>query len=291
MINFFKKLRISLEEEYPFKMVLKNEFFTFLKFISVLILLFYVVGFFNRGQNMFYFYLGFMLILFVTFLINYVINLKILSVFGFAKNWCLWKEIVRRLFFLSIYSFNVIFYIDYTLSINFTKVDFVQFITICLIIGSIPIVIKIFTVKNKYLKEALVEAELLNKKISSSNQQKDKRFREELIIKSNIINDVFKIDVNDLLYIQSNQNYISIYYLKDHKIESYLLRVSLVNALKQITSNSILQCHRSYVVNINNIEKVTGNSQRLKLQIKDDIFVPVSRSFVKELKTKLINKI
>lgn len=289
MINFFKNLRISLKEDYPFKMVLKNEFFSFLKSTAVLILLLYVIGFFNRGQNMFYFYSGFLLTLFVTFLINYIINLKIISVF--ANNWCLWKEIVRRLFFLSLYSFNVIFYIDYTLSVNFTKVDFVQFITICLIVGSIPIIIKIFIAKNKYLKEALVEAELLNKKISSSNQQKQNYLKEELTIKSNIINDVFKIDVKDLLYIKSNQNYISIYYLKDKKIKSYLLRISLVNALKQITSNSILQCHRSYVVNINSIEKITGNAQRLKLQIKDDIFVPVSRPFVKELKTKLINKI
>ena len=251
-------------------------------------LLFYVIGFFNKEQSILYYFSGFFLTLFLTFLFNFLLNSKVISVFISLDKWCLWKEITKRLFFLIIYIFNVTLYIDYSLNINFSKVDFSQFLTISFIIGAIPIVIKIVMTKNKLLKTSLAEVELLHEKIRL-HQPKKNHLKEELIIKSNIINEVFKIDINDLLYIQSNQNYISIYYVKEDIVKSHLLRISLVNTLKQITSENIIQCHRSYIVHINSIEKITGNAQGLKLELTHNIVVPVSRSFVKKFKTTLVD--
>lgn len=288
MPKYFNIALVHLKEEFPFTMVFKNELISFLKSSAILMLLFYVIGFFNKEQSLLYYFSGFFLTLFVTFLFNYLLNSKIIYAFVSDRKWNLWKEITRRLFFLIIYIFNVIVYIDYSLNINFSKVDFSQFLTISFIIGSIPIVIKIVMTKNKLLKSSLIKAELLHEKIRMYQSEK-KHLKEELIIKSNIINEVFKIDLNDLLYIQSNQNYISIYYLNDHRIKSHLLRISLVNALKQITSENIIQCHRSYLVHINSIEKITGNAQGLKLQLIQNIVVPVSRSFVKEFKATLVD--
>jgi DNA-binding LytR/AlgR family response regulator len=288
MPNFLNKTFVKFKEEFPFTMVLKSEFISFLKSSFILILLFYVVGFFNKEQSILYYFSGFFLTLFITFLFNYFLNLKVISFFVTNEKWCLWKEILRRLFFLIIYIFNVILYIDYSLNINYSKVDFLQFLTISFIIGSVPIVIKIFVVRNKLLKASLIDAEQLREKITLHQSEK-KEIVEELIIKSNIINEVFKIDVNDVLYIKSNQNYISIYYLKENTIKSHLFRISLVNALKQIASENIIQCHRSYVVNINSIEKITGNAQGLKLELQHNVIVPVSRSFVKKFKTTLVN--
>ncbi|MBL4643314.1 MAG: LytTR family transcriptional regulator [Flavobacteriaceae bacterium] len=279
---------MHLKEEFPFTMVFKNELISFLKSSGILMLLFYVIGFFNKEQSLLYYFSGFFLTLFVTFIFNYLLNSKIISAFVSDGKWNLWKEITRRLFFLIIYIFNAIVYIDYSLNINFSKVDFSQFLTISFIIGSIPIVIRIVMTKNKLLKSSLIKAELLHKKIRL-HQLENTPSKEELVIKSNIINEVFKIDLNDLLYIQSNQNYISIYYLNDHRIKSHLLRISLVNALKQITSENIIQCHRSYLVHLNSIEKITGNAQGLKLQLPQNIVVPVSRSFVKEFKATLVD--
>jgi hypothetical protein len=288
MFDFFSKFIVNLKDEFPFKMDFKNEFSGFLKSSIILIILLYVVGFFNPDQNVFYYFSGFFFTLLLTFLFNYFLNLIVISKLISSEKWCLWKEILRRLFFLAVYSFTIILYIDYSLNINFSKVDFWQFVTTCFIIGSIPIIIKIFITKNRFLKASLAETELLQEKISL-HQSEIKKLKEEIVIKSNIINEVFKIDVNDLLYLKSDQNYISIYYLKEGELKNHLLRISLVNALKQITAESIFRCHRSYAVNINCIEKITGNAQSLKLALKQDCIVPVSRSFIKEFKTKLVN--
>lgn len=290
MPAFLNKTFVKLKEDFPFTMVFKNELISFLKSSFILMLLFYVLGFFNKEQSIFYYFSGFFFTLFATFLFNYFLNLKVILPLIDVEKWCLWKEIARRLFFLIVYIFNVILYIDYSLNINYSKVDFSQFLTLSFIIGSVPIVIKIFIIRNKLLRKSLVDAELLQKKITLHQSEK-KEIVEELIIKSNIINEVFKIDAKAVLYIKSNQNYISIYYLKENIVKSHLLRISLINALRQIETENIMQCHRSYLVNINSIEKITGNAQGLKLELQHNITVPVSRSFVKEFKTSLVNQV
>lgn len=290
MPSIFTNINTTFKEAFPFALDFKSEISGFLKSTLILIILLYIIGFFNPDQNILNYFSGFFFTLLLTFLFNYFLNLIVISKFISAENWYLGKEIIRRLFFLAVYSFTVILYIDYSLGINFSKVDFWQFVTSCFIIGSIPITIKIFITKNRLLKASLAEAELLQEKIGL-HQSEAKKIKKEIVIKSNIINEVFKVDVNDLLYLKSDQNYISILYLKEGKLKSHLLRISLVNALKQIPSETVFRCHRSYAVNINYIEKITGNAQSLKLELTQDCIVPVSRSFVKEFKTKLEHQV
>lgn len=290
MQQFFNNLNTSLKEKLPFTMDFKNEFLSFLKSTFALIIVLYVVGFFNPKQNVFLFFLGFFLSFFAVFTINYFLNTIVISKVITEEKWCLWKEILRRLVFLAVYSFAIILYVDYNLHINFSKADFWQFVTASFIIGAIPITLKIFIIKNKLLKSSLAEANLLRDKIDLY-QTKSKKAAEEIVIQSNIVNEIFKVDVYDIVYLKSDQNYISIYYIKDKELKSHLLRISLVNALKQITSEHIFRCHRSYVVNINRIEKITGNAQSLKLQLSQNCVVPVSRSFMKAFKARLVNQI
>mgnify|MGYP005989352519 CR=1 FL=1 len=290
MPQFFNNLNTSLKEKFPFTMDFKNEFLSFLKSTFALIIVLYVVGFFNPKQNVFLFFLGFFLSFFAVFTINYFLNTIVISKVITEEKWCLWKEILRRLVFLAVYSFAIILYVDYNLHINFSKADFWQFVTASFIIGAIPITLKIFIIKNKLLKSSLAEANLLRDKIGLY-QTKSKKVAEEIVIQSNIVNETFKVDVYDIVYLKSDQNYISIYYIKDKELKSHLLRISLVNALKQITSEHIFRCHRSYVVNINRIEKITGNAQSLKLQLSQNCVVPVSRSFMKAFKARLVNQI
>ena len=49
---------------------------------------------------------------------------------------------------------------------------------------------------------------------------------------------------------------------------------------------NIFQCHRSFVVNLNNISSAKGNSNGYTLELGDGLAtVPVSRSFVPKLKS------
>ena len=82
----------------------------------------------------------------------------------------------------------------------------------------------------------------------------------------------------DLLFIESSDNYCTVVYLKNGQVAKPLLRSSLSRLEKQIDRAHIVRCHRSFVVNLDRVERVTGNAQGYKLHLSNGQFqIPVSR--------------
>jgi len=85
---------------------------------------------------------------------------------------------------------------------------------------------------------------------------------------------------DDLLYIESSDNYCTIVHLKNGQTVKPLLRSSLSRMEKQLNNPHIVRCHRSYIVNLNRVERVTGNAQGYKLHLYSGQFVvPVARQY------------
>ena len=54
--------------------------------------------------------------------------------------------------------------------------------------------------------------------------------------------------------------------------------------------SNFLRCHKSYIVNLSNLKKVTGNAQGYKLVFKYlDFKIPVSRNLSKQILAKIQN--
>ena len=85
----------------------------------------------------------------------------------------------------------------------------------------------------------------------------------------------------DLLCIESSDNYSTVAYLKNNQPVKTLLRSSLSRLETQLAGNAVLvRCHRSYIINLENVEKVTGNAQGYKLHLHDGSFqIPVARKY------------
>jgi len=91
----------------------------------------------------------------------------------------------------------------------------------------------------------------------------------------------FTIDKSEFLYAEAMQNYVAIYYLKNEEILKKVFRITLKELEKAISSDQILKCHRSYMVNLNNIDEVRGNAQGLRLHVRHSkAVIPVSRSYI-----------
>ncbi|MFC5411307.1 LytR/AlgR family response regulator transcription factor [Larkinella bovis] len=96
---------------------------------------------------------------------------------------------------------------------------------------------------------------------------------------------------SDLLYIESSDNYSTVVYLKDRQPVKTLLRSSLSRLETQLHAHptphspvpvhpTIVRCHRSFIVNLENVEKVTGNAQGYKLHLHHGLFqIPVARKY------------
>ncbi len=94
---------------------------------------------------------------------------------------------------------------------------------------------------------------------------------------------------NNLLYIQSANNYLEIHYLKEGLPNKQLIRNS-IKAIEAIFADSkVIRCHRSFMVNTAQIElaKKAGSSYQLQLKKLENTQIPVSKSYQSELKKYL----
>lgn len=102
--------------------------------------------------------------------------------------------------------------------------------------------------------------------------------------------DSIEILSENLFYIESSDNYSTVFYEKNGtssnrmppngKLQKELLRSSLTRLESQILHENIVRCHRSFIVNLDKVEKVTGNAQGYKLHLEtSDFLVPVARKY------------
>lgn len=89
----------------------------------------------------------------------------------------------------------------------------------------------------------------------------------------------------DLLYIQSADNYITIYYSDKDKLSHFMVRSSLKQIEQEMKLRNIIRCHRSYMVNYNRIKVLerTRDGVVARLDFESQIEIPVSKSYAMEV--------
>jgi DNA-binding LytR/AlgR family response regulator len=102
--------------------------------------------------------------------------------------------------------------------------------------------------------------------------------------------DVFEEKIENVLLIHSSGNYIKIF-RTDNKdvVRKKLFRQSLANVERTLKdSEEFKKCHRSWMVNMNKISGLIGNSKGYSLNITGiDLSVPVSRNYFAIFKDRL----
>jgi len=95
------------------------------------------------------------------------------------------------------------------------------------------------------------------------------------------------IKLSDFIYAASDNNYVMLHYLENGQLQKQLLRLSLKNMESQLIDNSaVIRCHKSYLVNRNLIEEITGNARSLCIHMKHtESKIPVPRAFDRSLLT------
>lgn len=103
---------------------------------------------------------------------------------------------------------------------------------------------------------------------------------EVLIFTAENEKDVVTLALKDLLFIESADNYSEIVFLQNEKMKKTLLRGSLSRFEEQAHHPDVVRCHRSYVVNLRQVESISGNAQGYKLQLKKyPSSIPVARRY------------
>lgn len=195
-----------------------------------------------------------------------------------VKPWRIWHDgcaVLGLILFIALCNFLMFSYI-FEFPITFPL--FLAFLYWTLIIGAFITIASIGIEYNRFLREKM-EALLSN----TTEEQKDISIT---IHDTNVRGNDLTIPINDLLYIEAQKNNISVCHIKDEKpvfVEVHTTLSAVIDELKNY--ENIFQCHRSFVVNVNNITSARGNSNgyQLRLGICPNS-IPVSRQYVPKLK-------
>ncbi len=125
---------------------------------------------------------------------------------------------------------------------------------------------------------------LINKHTSSLKKLSSTTAKESntilVSIKNSESNENIELKIKDFLFAKVESNYTEVFTSSSDEISKALIRITLKELEEQLKPVSrIFKTHRSYLVNLNAIESISGNAQGYQLLLKNcSIKVPVSRS-------------
>lgn len=92
----------------------------------------------------------------------------------------------------------------------------------------------------------------------------------------------FSVKKENLLYLESAENYVSICYINKDKVSKYLLRDTLKKIEETFSGSEIIRCHRSYMVNFEKVKVIRRDSDGLKLGFDNPLVadIPVSKTYI-----------
>jgi hypothetical protein len=92
----------------------------------------------------------------------------------------------------------------------------------------------------------------------------------------------FSVKKENIFYLESAENYVSICYLNKGKVSKFLLRDTLKKVEESLSGTDVIRCHRSYMVNFEKVKVIKRDREGLKLEL-DNLSVtdiPVSKTYV-----------
>jgi len=100
--------------------------------------------------------------------------------------------------------------------------------------------------------------------------------------------DQVSVALDDLLYLESQDNYVAVTWAEGETRRASLVRSSLKRLEESLREPTLVRCHRSFIVNLGRVRGCQGNRHGLKLTLEGaDRPVPVSRAYTETLLQKL----
>jgi hypothetical protein len=274
-------IRLDLNQPYPLNESIKGRWLNCVLFSTFVFLFLYIFKPFNLGaltDNLFLLCIGYASVCFV---LMALLNVGIFSAFPnyFSESkWTSKSELVWSLLNVLFIGFGNFLYSVFIGIANFSFYNLVWFETYTVVIGIFPITISVLfnqiRLSNKFEGES--------QKINPFVKKQVNEVKDNLTVKiwSENEKDELNMLAHEFLFAKSEDNYVEIYYLLNETHTRKLIRNTLKNIENQLpVNNDFFRCHKSYLVNLKNVNHISGNAQGYKLHIAGtNTLVSVSRS-------------
>lgn len=281
----------NLSAPYPVNSSLKNRWLNsilFGTFVFSFLYIFRPFGIHLLPANHLWVTLGFGGICFVLMAIMNVGLFWAWPHFFAEHQWTTLKEIlwsIAHIFIIGIGNYVFAVSIHF---FEFTWGNLLRFELYTLAVGVFPVLISVLYKQNKWQHQFEQQSSELNAQIL---ENKEPTPVEDTLISITDGNDQISLHPMQLVYAKAADNYVEIYLYTDSKLNTLLVRNTLKHVHSQINNPHIWKCHRSYLVNLHLVLRLSGNAQGYKLHLPYTAeTIPVSRSLNSKIKTYFTNR-
>lgn len=147
-----------------------------------------------------------------------------------------------------------------------------------------------FKFRTRYLAYELEETKLLNEQLKAAHvvaqQMSMAEQSAQCVELTGTTSERVRLMVKDFLYAETVGNYVKVYHQKDGQVRTDMLRATSRQLEEQLQPYPmIVRCHRAFIVNLNQVERITSTGGNMQLIIKNcHDCIPVSRSNVMQIK-------
>jgi len=180
----------------------------------------------------------------------------------------------------------------HTFLIYFVKVEvdgylFFSLMMFTFIAYILPLYIIIIFIEKYLLKKHAIEAKRLNQHFKTIHDQKKeiKEIEKTITLKSNLTKDELETDVDKILFVEAQGNYCRIACIdENNSVVLHMIRMTMLLAEEQCKKyNSLVRCHKSFIINTNHIHRVSGNSRGYLVSLNyTETKIPVSKKYYSE---------
>lgn len=145
-----------------------------------------------------------------------------------------------------------------------------------------PYFLAIFTIHFRHKSQ---DIEAMRAKLAEHNPQPN----QQIPFLDEYGKEKISLRLEDILFLESSDNYVDIYYLNGEQLEKYVLRNTLKKLEESLSKHAIIRCHRSFMVNLINVlaKHKKGKGLELELRSYPKHKIPVSQRYLSEVEKEL----
>jgi LytTr DNA-binding domain len=230
----------------------------------------------------------------VTFVVSAALTVSLPTLFPKVfeeKNWIVIKEIGFLLFIVSCIAIANVVATNVFYRLSFSMAGLLSMLKYTFSFAIFPVLFSVLFKQQLLVKKYKTEANFINQnRIKKDNLPiKVTSENEKAVFIGDNANEKLEIDGSNFICAESEENYTTLYYLENESIKKTLFRVSLKKLENQNEKlPNFYRCHKSFYVNLDKVNQLSGNAQGYKLHFEHlQFFIPVSRSLNAVIKQKI----
>ena len=96
----------------------------------------------------------------------------------------------------------------------------------------------------------------------------------------------------NLIMIESADNYVCVYYLSDQKVKKTMVRNTLNRIAEHMNGTHIVRCHRSYMINLDHAQVLHRDKEGVFIEVGIEGIpdVPISRTYAQNVQDWLVSR-